>query len=181
MAASPHLVILCPEGARAAEGSLLRLNASSMRRCFAEAQHDKRPGWLSHHSTGHITLVGALSTATSMKCQVGSLPVPCHPLPGGRPRSRRISLRSTLPSQGRFLAAARNDNERWCLSHHNTGHSLPAPCHPEAAAEGSLLRLNASSGRRCFAAARNDNERWRLSHHSTGHITLVGALSSRPQ
>ncbi len=32
-----------------------------------------------------------LSASTSMMCQVGSLPAPCHPLPRGRPRSRRIS------------------------------------------------------------------------------------------
>ena len=62
----------------AAEGSLLRLNASSQGRCFAEAQHDKRPGWLSHHSTGHITLVGAFSTATTMKCPVDSHLCLCH-------------------------------------------------------------------------------------------------------
>jgi len=115
-------------------------------RSFAAAQDDGTNGRL---PTGQSDVDNPLSAPTRIKCQVGSLPAPCHPLPRGRPRSRRISLRSTVSSQGRFLAAARNDNERWWRSHHSTGHitlvgtlsaptsvmcqvgRLPASCHPE--------------------------------------------------
>ncbi len=77
-----------------------------------------------------------------------------------------------------------DDRSKGCLPHHRITvtsmmcqvGSLPAPCHPEAAAEGSLLRLNASSMRRCFAEAQHDKRPGWLSHHSTGHITLVGAV-----
>jgi len=88
-------------------------------RSFAAAQDDGTNGRL---PTGQSDVDNPLSAPTRIKCQVGSLPAPCHPLPRGRPRSRRISLRSTVSGQGRFLAAARNDNERWWLSHHSTGH-----------------------------------------------------------
>ena len=107
---------------RAGERSLMRWTVSRGGRSFTAVQDDKTNRWL---PIGQSDVDSPLSTVTSMKCQVGS---------------------------------------------------LPAPCHPEAAAEGSLLRSTVSSQGRFLAAARNDNERWRLSHHSTGHIMLVGAL-----
>jgi len=88
--------------------------------CHPEAAAEGSPCVRLYPAGGDASL--RLSVSTSMTCQVGSLPAPCHPLPRGRPRSRRISLRSTVSSHGRFLAAARNDNERWRLSHHSTGH-----------------------------------------------------------
>ena len=108
---------------RAREESLLRWTVTYLEEIFRLRPQDDR--WRGRLPTGQSDVDSPFSTVTSMMCQVGS---------------------------------------------------LPAPCHPEAAAEGSLLRLNASSQGRCFAEAQHDKRPGWLSHHSTGHITLVGAF-----
>ena len=98
---------------RAREESLLRWTVTYLEEIFRLRPQDDR--WRGRLPIGQSDVDSPFSTVTSMMCQVGS---------------------------------------------------LPAPCHPEAAAEGSLLRLNASSQGRCFAEALHDTSRW--SEHSIG-------------